>query len=166
MVIQNQVCVQRKNQIIIMCGAQPFRLKNSSIKKGTVTWKKCVEYAYGGMPWHFHMNRDHSLKKFLIVPWRATIYENITFTTVYTSKSQFYSLPPILPASPVAEQTAEEKLASLVIPWQPRDSLFSPGSRPHTTKIGRGHTENESQRWAKHRLPVLNSSAVRGNTGR
>jgi hypothetical protein len=28
----------------------------------------------------------------------------------------------------------------------PLDNLFSPESKPHTTKIGRGHTENEQKK--------------------
>jgi hypothetical protein len=30
--------------------------------------------------------------------------------------------------------------------------LFSPGSRPHTTKIGRGHTRYQSKSWAPHQV--------------
>jgi hypothetical protein len=45
--------------------------------------------------------------------------------------------------------------------WQSLDKLFSPGYRPHTTKIGRGHTGNESKRLAAHR--VLNSALYWGN---
>jgi hypothetical protein len=44
--------------------------------------------------------------------------------------------------------------------WQPQVKLFSLRSRPHTTKIRRGHTGNESKWWALHR--VLNSSPVWG----
>jgi hypothetical protein len=57
-----------------------------------------------------------------------------------------HSIQPVsvcLPASPVGEQTAEEKLAALLSPSQPLDKLFSPGSSPHTTKVTRGHTGNE-----------------------
>jgi hypothetical protein len=32
---------------------------------------------------------------------------------------------------------------ALPSPWQPLDKLFAPGSRPHTTKILRGHTGYE-----------------------
>jgi hypothetical protein len=50
-----------------------------------------------------------------------------------------------LPASPVGQQTGGKKLVVLLSPWQPLVKLFSPGSRPHTTKIGRVHTEYQSK---------------------
>jgi hypothetical protein len=48
-----------------------------------------------------------------------------------------------LPGSSVGEQTGGEKLADLLSLWQPVVKLFSPGSIPDTTKIGRGYTGNE-----------------------
>jgi hypothetical protein len=48
-----------------------------------------------------------------------------------------------LPASSVGEQTGDEKLADLLSLWEPVVKLFSPESRPDTTKIRLGHTGNE-----------------------
>jgi hypothetical protein len=50
-----------------------------------------------------------------------------------------------LPASSLGAQTGGEKLAELLALRQPVVKLFSPGSRPDTTKIGRGHNGNESK---------------------
>jgi hypothetical protein len=67
-------------------------------------------------------------KNILIVPLKPTIY--------YIYESKFHSLPPVvfycgssekhrikpvsafLPASPVGEQTGNEKLAGVLLPWQ------------------------------------------------
>jgi hypothetical protein len=54
-----------------------------------------------------------------------------------------------------------EKLAGFLSPRQPLVKLFSPGSWPDTSKIGRGHTGIETKSWAQHR--ILNSARVREN---
>jgi hypothetical protein len=42
-------------------------------------------------------------------------------------------------ASHAGDQILGEKVAGFLFQWQPLVKLFSLGSRPHTTKIGRGH---------------------------
>jgi hypothetical protein len=71
----------------------------------------------------------------------------------------FFTVP--VPASSVGEQTGGEKLAGLLFPGKQLVKFFSPRGRPYTTKIGRGHTGNDSKLLATHR--VLNSTAVGGN---
>jgi hypothetical protein len=53
------------------------------------------------------------------------------------------------------------KISRQLSPWHPLVKLCSPDSRLHTTKSGRGHTANESNFWAQHR--VLQFSSGRGN---
>jgi hypothetical protein len=48
-----------------------------------------------------------------------------------------------LPVSSMGEKTRGGKLADLLSLWQQLGKLFSPGSRPHTTKIGRGSEMNQ-----------------------
>jgi hypothetical protein len=114
-------------------------------------------------------------QNFLIAPLEAKTLEKIpllhkskffpsSLIVFYRAnrKSSHKTSPCFLPASPVGEQTAEEKVGRLTVPpRQPLVKLFSPGSRPHSTKIGSGHTGNGSKKLAKHR--ALNSSAIRGN---
>jgi hypothetical protein len=67
----------------------------------------------------------------------------------------------LLPATSDGEQIGGEKLAVLLSPWQPLVKLFSPVSRPQTTKMGHGHTRYQSNSWVLHRLS--NYSAVWGH---
>jgi hypothetical protein len=60
-----------------------------------------------------------------------------------TRKNRFVCF---LPVSSVGEQAEGKKFADLLSIWQPVVKLFSPENRPDTTKIGRGHTGNESIR--------------------
>jgi hypothetical protein len=104
----------------------------------------------------------------LIIPLKATIFQKFPFT-IYIEISSFAShyrqwwqaadqrkIPVVdrkslgklvctfLLSSLVGEQIGGDKLAVLLSPWRPLVKLFSQGSRPHTTKIGHGHTGYQS----------------------
>jgi hypothetical protein len=58
-------------------------------------------------------------------------------------------------------------LAGLLSSWQPLVKLCSKGSRPHTIKIGRGHTRNHIQNSAvglplAHRTPLVSCNRRTG----
>jgi hypothetical protein len=91
--------------------------------------------------------------------WAANIFKN--FLILYLNYTIFnyqpYDVKMCLPVAPDRRLIHLQSGAVSVI-----DKLFSSGRRPHTTKIGCGHTGNDSKIWTPSRANSKKIFTLRG----